>query len=253
MSRFNTQKLQGKVVIVTGGANGIGKETVKLFLAEGAKVVIADYNQSAGITLLEECQQAGFEHVRYVQVDVSNMESVEKLVQSVIEAFSTVDILINNAGITQDAMVAKMTVEQWQRVIDVNLNGVFYCTKAVIPHLIEKGSGKIINTSSIVGCAGNIGQTNYAASKAGVIGMTKTWAKELGRKGITVNAVAPGFIETSMALKVPEKVLSNLVAQIPLHHLGKPSDIAKAYLFLASEDADYVNGTVLEVNGGLSI
>ncbi|MCR8936044.1 3-oxoacyl-ACP reductase FabG [Brevibacillus laterosporus] len=253
MSRINTKKLQDKVVIVTGGANGIGKETVKLFLAEGAKVAIADYNQSAGITLLEECQQAGFKHVRYVQVDVSDIASVEQMVQNVIEAFSTVDILINNAGITQDAMLAKMTVEQWKRVIDVNLNGVFYCTKAVIPHLIEKGAGKIINTSSIVGHAGNIGQTNYAASKAGVIGMTKTWAKELGRKGITVNAVAPGFIETSMALKVPEKVLSNLISQIPLHRLGQPSDIAKAYLFLASDDADYVNGTVLEVNGGLSI
>ena len=174
MSRINMQKLQDKVVIVTGGANGIGKETVKLFLAEGAKVAIADYNQSAGITLLEECQQAGFEHVRYVQVDVSDIASVEQMVQNVIEAFSTVDILINNAGITQNAMLAKMTVEQWQRVIDVNLNGVFYCTKAVIPHLIEKGAGKIINTSSIVGHAGNIGQTNYAASKAGVIGMTKT-------------------------------------------------------------------------------
>ncbi|TPG68268.1 SDR family NAD(P)-dependent oxidoreductase [Brevibacillus laterosporus] len=174
MSLVNMQKLQNKVAIITGGANGIGKETVKLFLAEGAKVVIADYNQSAGITFLEECQQAGFEHVRYVQVDVSDTTSVEQMVHTVIEAFTTVDILINNAGITQDAMLAKMTVEQWQRVIDVNLNGVFYCTKAVIPHLIEKGAGKIINTSSIVGQTGNIGQTNYVASKAGVIGMTKT-------------------------------------------------------------------------------
>ncbi|TPG79971.1 SDR family NAD(P)-dependent oxidoreductase [Brevibacillus laterosporus] len=201
MSLVNMQKLQNKVAIITGGANGIGKETVKLFLAEGAKVVIADYNQSAGITFLEECQQAGFEHVRYVQVDVSDTTSVEQMVHTVIEAFTTVDILINNAGITQDAMLAKMTVEQWQRVIDVNLNGVFYCTKAVIPHLIEKGAGKIINTSSIVGQTGNIGQTNYVASKAGVIGMTKTCGMVL--------------------LMLRQRIASYINKKIPFQHIAR--------------------------------
>ncbi|WP_232698723.1 3-oxoacyl-ACP reductase FabG [Brevibacillus daliensis] len=247
------KRLENKVAIVTGGASGIGRETVMLFLQEGAKVAIADYNEQVGMAFQNELRECGYEHATYVHVDVSDETSVALMVKIVEETFSTIDILINNAGITQDAMLAKMTSDQWHRVIGVNLNGVYFCTKAVIPYLIEKGAGKIINTSSIVGLSGNIGQTNYSATKAGVIGMTKTWAKELGRKGITVNAVAPGFIETSMALQVPEKVLEKMVEQVPLKRLGQPSDIAKAYLYLASSDGDYVNGAVLEVNGGLSI
>ncbi|MCR8644155.1 3-oxoacyl-ACP reductase FabG [Paenibacillus sp. N1-5-1-14] len=247
-------RLAGKVALITGGAGGIGLETVRLFLENGASVAMADFNRNAGKAACEELCAAGYqEHVTFVQVDVSSAESVQLMVENVISHFVTIDILINNAGITQDSMLSKMSIEQWQRVIDVNLNGVFYCTKFVAPHMVKEGSGKIINTSSIVGVHGNIGQTNYAATKAGVIGMTKTWAKELGFKGINVNAVAPGYVETAMVASVPEKVLASMVEKVPLRRLGKPSDIAQAYLYLASDDANYVNGTVLEVNGGLVI
>lgn len=245
-------RLQGKVAVITGGANGIGKQTALVFAREGAKVVIADYDATAGEAVALELLQQGADAM-FAQVDVSNLESVEVMVKAAIDRYGTIDILVNNAGITQDAMLTKMTVAQWKRVIDVNLNGVFYCTRTVAPHMVLKGCGKIINTSSIVGVQGNIGQTNYAATKAGVIGMTKTWAKELGAKGIHVNAVAPGYIETGMVAKVPEKVIGMMIDKVPLHRLGKPADIANAYLFLASEESDYVNGTVLEVNGGLSV
>ncbi|NOV00394.1 3-oxoacyl-ACP reductase FabG [Paenibacillus planticolens] len=247
-------RLKDKVALITGGANGIGRETARLFVSEGALVAIADYDEEAGAEVLQELQAAsGAEQTIFVKVDVSDAESVERMVSTVVERFGTLDILINNAGITRDSMLSKMTLEQWHQVIDVNLNGVFYCTKFAAPHMVGKGRGKIINTSSIVGINGNIGQTNYAATKAGVIGMTKTWAKELGYKGVTVNAVAPGYIETGMVAKVPEKVLQGMMEKVPLRRLGQPQDIAKAYLYLASDDADYVNGTVLEVNGGLVI
>lgn len=249
-------KLAGKVAVVTGGAGGIGFETVRLFLEEGARVAMADFNEEAGATAVRQLVESGAsneENLAFVRVDVSNSDSVQAMAAAVVEKFGTVDILVNNAGITQDAMLSKMTMEQWQRVIDVNLNGVFYCTKFIAPIMTQKGAGKIINTSSIVGVHGNLGQTNYAATKAGVIGMTKTWAKELGFKGVNVNAVAPGFIETAMTAKMPDQVLQSMVDKVPLRRLGSPTDIAKAYLYLASPDSDYVNGTVLEVNGGLSI
>jgi 3-oxoacyl-[acyl-carrier protein] reductase len=245
-------RLSEKVALITGGGNGIGRETSLQFAKEGARVVVADYNVSAGEETVHEIVSAGGEAL-YIQVDVSNHESVEQMAARALEYFGRIDILINNAGITQDSMLSKMTYEQWHNVIDVNLNGVFYCTKVIAPHMVERGNGKIINTSSIVGVHGNLGQTNYAATKSGVIGMTKTWSKELGHKGINVNAVAPGFIETGMVARMPEKALESMLSKIPLHRLGQPSDIAKAYLFLASEDADYINGTVLEVNGGLVI
>lgn len=247
-------RLHKKVALITGGANGIGRETAKLFVAEGAAVAVADYDEAAGAAFVAELEQTGGAgRVMFVKVDVSEAASVESMVAAVVERFGTLDILINNAGITRDSMLSKMTLDQWHQVIDVNLNGVFYCTKYAAPYMVQKGRGKIINTSSIVGVHGNIGQTNYAATKAGVIGMTKTWAKELGHKGVNVNAVAPGYIETGMVAKVPEKVLQQMLDKVPLHRLGRPADIAKAYLYLASDDADYVNGTVLEVNGGLVI
>ena len=170
---------------------------------------------------------------------------------TVVEQHGKIDILINNAGITRDSMLSKMTTEQFQQVINVNLTGVFHCTQAVLPHMAGQGKGKIINTSSVTGTYGNVGQTNYAAAKAGVIGMTKTWAKELARKGINVNAVAPGFTETAMVAEVPEKVIEKMKAQVPMGRLGKPEDIANAYLFLASDESDYVNGHVLHVDGGI--
>jgi 3-oxoacyl-[acyl-carrier protein] reductase len=245
-------RLKDKVTIITGGANGIGRETAITFAREGAKLIIADFDTVSGEELVTQLKEQGVQ-AHFEQVDVSKQESVLQMVAGAINAFGKIDILINNAGITRDAMLKKLTAEQWQQVIDVNLSGVFYCTQAVLPHMLEQESGKIINTSSIVGLNGNLGQTNYAAAKAGLIGMTKTWAKELGRKGINVNAVAPGFIETSMVATVPEKVLNQLIERVPLQRLGKPSDIANAYLYLASAESDYVNGTVLQVDGGVVI
>lgn len=243
-------RLQNKVAIITGGSNGIGWETVNVFLREGAKVAIADYN----IDIAEEKRKAIAQYgdsVGFFQVNVANQESVKEMATAVVEKFGKVDILINNAGITRDALLTKMNVEDFQAVIDVNLTGVFLCTQAVVPFMIDQEYGRIISTSSVSGVYGNPGQTNYAATKAGLIGMTKSWAKEFGRKGITANAVAPGFIETSMVETVPEKVISRIVSTIPLQKLGKPEDIAHAYLFLASDEASYINGTVLHVDGGI--
>ena len=239
-------RLQDKVAIITGAANGIGLEAARVFVKEGAKVVVADYNEAAG----KEAEEAN-PGVVFYQVDVSDRESVDRLVENVIGRFGKIDILINNAGITRDSMLSKMTVDQFQQVINVNLTGVFHCTQAVLPYMAEQGKGKIINTSSVTGTYGNVGQTNYAAAKAGVIGMTKTWAKELARKGINVNAVAPGFTETTMVAEVPKKVIEKMKAQVPMGRLGKPEDIANAYLFLASHESDYVNGHVLHVDGGI--
>ncbi|RXJ00300.1 3-oxoacyl-ACP reductase FabG [Anaerobacillus alkaliphilus] len=243
-------RLQDKVAIVTGGGNGIGRETVLTFTREGAKVVIADFDEQAGTSVLQEVEERGGTAI-FQKVNVADQESVTQLVEKTIETFGTVSILVNNAGITADAMTHKMTPESWQRVIDVNLTGVFYCTQAVLGKMVEEGKGKIINTSSVSGVYGNVGQANYAATKAGVVGMTKTWAKEYGGKGINVNAVAPGFIETAMVAKVPEKVIDKMKAIIPLKRLGSPSDIANAYLYLASDESNYVNGTVLHVDGGI--
>ena len=243
-------RLQDKVAIITGGANGIGFEAARIFAREGAKVAIADFNEEAGKKAEETLKEEG-SHSLFVQVNVADRDSVERMVSTVVDHFGKIDILINNAGITRDAMLSKMDVEHFEQVIDVNLKGVFHCTQAVLPHLVKQGKGKIINTSSVSGAYGNVGQTNYAAAKAGIIGMTKTWAKELGRKGINVNAVAPGFTATSMVETVPEKVIESLKKQIPLGRLGNPADIANAYLYLASDESDYVNGHVLHVDGGI--
>ncbi|MEC0211329.1 3-oxoacyl-ACP reductase FabG [Paenibacillus ehimensis] len=245
-------RLQGKTALITGGAAGIGRETAALFAQEGARVIIADYNKQQGEEAIQALLQKGAD-AHFIEVDVSDSGSVTKMAAEALAQYGAVDVLINNAGITQDRTLAKMTEEEWHRVIQVNLNGVFYCTKALIHSMIERGSGKIISTASIVGVHGNIGQTNYAAAKAGIIGMTKTWAKELGPKGIQANAVAPGFIETGMVANMPEKVVQQMLEKIPLRRLGQPKDVANAYLFLASSESDYVNGTVLEVNGGLVI
>ncbi|HHY72228.1 MAG TPA: 3-oxoacyl-ACP reductase FabG [Bacillus bacterium] len=243
-------RLNGKVAIITGGANGIGRQTVLRFANEGAKVVIADFNEEQGLKVLKEVREGDGIGI-FVKVDVADSKSTKHMVQTALEHYGKIDILINNAGITNDGLLANLTEESWQKVINVNLTGVFNCTKAVIPMMLEQGSGKIINTSSVSGVYGNFGQTNYAAAKAGVIGMTKTWAKELGAKGINVNAVAPGFCDTNMTAQVPEKVMEKIVQQIPLKRLGKAEDIANAYLYLASDEANYVNGTVLHVDGGI--
>lgn len=243
-------RLSGKVAIITGAASGLGSAAAEIFAKEGASVAIADFNEEIGKTRAQELTDQGH-RVAFFQVNVADQDSVNTMVKNVLDMFGRIDILVNNAGITRDAMLAKMSLENFQKVIDVNLTGVFLCTQAVVPTMVAQGSGKIISTSSVSGVYGNIGQTNYAATKAGVVGMTKTWAKELGRKGINVNAVVPGFIETSMTATVPEKILDSIRATIPLGHLGKPEDIANAYLFLASRESDYVNGTTLHVDGGI--
>ena len=243
-------RLKDKVAIITGAANGIGFTAAEIFAKEGAKVAMADFNVEQGEKRAEELRKKGYE-VTFFQVNVAQRSSVDEMVEKVRETYGNISILINNAGITKDAMLSKLPAEDFQAVLDVNLTGVFHCTQAVLPSMIEIGKGRIINTSSVSGVYGNIGQTNYAATKAGVVGMTKTWAKELGRKGINVNAVAPGFIETGMTAKVPEKILDQMKQMVPLARLGKPEDIANAYLFLASDESNYVNGTVLHVDGGI--
>lgn len=243
-------RLDGKVAIITGSASGIGKAAAELFLQQGAKVVIADINADAGKELEKEWQEQGF-GVLFYPLNVAKNDEVEKMVETVMDRFGRIDILINNAGITRDAMLVKMSDEHFSEVIDVNLKGIFYCTKAVAKVMSEQGEGKIINTSSVSGIYGNIGQTNYAAAKAAIVGMTKTWAKELGKKGIQVNAVAPGFTRTTMVEKMPEKILNYMESITSLKRLGEPKDIANAYLFLASDKSDYITGHVLHVDGGI--
>jgi len=241
------KRLDNRVSIVTGGSNGIGKATCKKFASEGAKVVIWDLNEEAGKALAKEIG-GDFEHV-----NTADYDAVEKATTNVISKYSKIDILINNAGITRDATLKKMTPEQWQQVMDVNLTGVFNCGKHVQEFMVEAGYGRIINTSSVVGIYGNFGQTNYVATKAGVIGITKVWARELGRKGITVNAVAPGFIATDMVMAMPEKAIEMMQSKVPTGTLGQPEDIANAYCFFASDEASYINGTTLSVDGGMTV
>ncbi|MFF5995506.1 3-oxoacyl-ACP reductase FabG [Lysinibacillus sp. KU-BSD001] len=243
-------RLQNRVAIITGGASGIGLVAVKKFIDEGAAVVVADFNEEAGKELVASYEQHE-KPILFVQTDTSKRQSVEALVQKAVDTYGKIDILVNNAGITKDAMLHKMTEQQFDDVLNVNLKGVFNCTQAVIPHMIAQGYGKIINTSSVSGVYGNVGQTNYAATKAALIGMTKTWAKELGRKGINVNAVAPGFTLTAMVQKMPEEILTRMESVTALQRLGQPEDIANAYLFLASNESDYITGHVLHVDGGI--
>ncbi|HHV79764.1 MAG TPA: 3-oxoacyl-[acyl-carrier-protein] reductase [Firmicutes bacterium] len=243
-------RLRDKVCIVTGAGRGIGKEIALRFASEGAKVAVCEIDEMTGAATASEIQEKGHEAI-FVKVDVTNRESVKAMVEETTSHYGRIDVLVNNAGITADALLVKMTEEQWDKVIGVNLKGVFNCTQAVAPKMIEQGKGKIINISSVVGLYGNFGQTNYAATKSGVIGMTKTWGKELGRKGINVNAVAPGFIITEMTAKMPQKVLDMMKDKTPLGRLGTPQDVASAVLFLASDESDYVNGAVLSVDGGI--
>ncbi len=244
------KRLENKVAIVTGGAQGIGKATVIKFAQEGAKVLIWDVDDAKGIAFMNELSALGMIS-KFMKVNVAKYDEVENAVKDIVKEYGQIDILVNNAGILRDATLAKMTPEQWQQVIDVNLTGVFNCTKAVAPFMIEKLYGRIINATSVVGLYGNFGQTNYVATKAGVIGMTKVWARELGRKGINVNAIAPGFIATEMVASMPEKVINMMKEKTPLGRLGTPEDIANAYCFLASDEASYINGTVLSVDGGV--
>jgi 3-oxoacyl-[acyl-carrier protein] reductase len=243
-------RLQDKVAIITGGARGIGKATAQIFTREGAKVILWDM-LDAGEETARELRDQGFS-AEFMKLSVTDIPTLEAATQKIVEQYGRIDILINNAGITRDRSLLKMSHEEWNQVIDVNLTGVFNCTKAVVPHMVENKYGRIVCTSSIVGITGNFGQTNYSATKAAIIGMVKTWAKELGKHNITANAVAPGFILTDMTDMIPEEVRNQTIAGIPMKRMGMPEDIANAYLYLASDEASYVNGHTLSVNGGVA-
>jgi len=243
-------RLKDKVAIITGAAGGLGRATALTFAREGAKIVVADVNEEAGKKVVAEILQAGGA-AHFARVNVADPESVNRMVAGTVTQYGKIDILINNAGILADARLVKLEIAQWQRVIEVNLTGVFLCGQAVARVMETQGRGVILNAASVVGLYGNFGQSNYVAAKAGVIGMTKTWARELGKKGIRVNAVAPGFIETDMIKAIPEKVIAMLKEKTPLARMGTPQDIANAYLFLASEEASFITGTVLSVDGGI--
>jgi 3-oxoacyl-[acyl-carrier protein] reductase len=243
--------LKGKVVVITGAGRGIGKATAERFAAEGAKVVIGERDEDTGVAVAKELTSAGHE-ARFVPVDVAERESVQGMFKAAVDAFGRVDVLVNNAGIVADSTLKKMTDEQFDTVVAVNLRGTYMATQEAAALMGEQGDGGVIlNAASVVALYGNFGQTNYVATKAGVIGMTKVWARELGKAGIRVNAVAPGFIETSMTDGIPPKVMETLLAKVPLRRMGAPEDIAAAYCFLASDDGAYITGTVLSVDGGV--
>ena len=239
--------LEGKTAVVTGGASGIGKTVVQSFLDNGANVVVCDMNP----------KEPEFEHgegsgdVLYVVTDVTKADSVRAMVEKAKAKFGKLDILVNNAGITRHGLLIRMKDEDFDAVIDTNLKGVFYCTKAAAKIMMKKRSGRIVNMSSVVGLMGNAGQTNYAAAKAGVLGFSKSAAKELAARGVTVNMVAPGFIDTDMTAVLSDKVKDAMVQEIPMRKMGRPEDVANAVLFLVSDCSSYITGQVVNVDGGM--
>jgi 3-oxoacyl-[acyl-carrier protein] reductase len=243
-------KLAGKVALVTGGAQGIGRAIAFLLARNGADMAVSDINLEKAQDTVKEIEEAG-RRAMAIRVDVANSEEVERMVQTILERFGHIDILVNNAGIARDRLILRMTEEDWDAVLNVNLKGTFNCTKAVVKHMSRQRSGKIVSIASVVGEMGNAGQANYSASKAGVIGFTKTIAREFAQRGINANAIAPGYIETSMTDVLPEKSKEELKRLIPLDRLGRPEDVAEAVLFLVSETSSYITGEVLNVNGGI--
>ncbi len=251
-------RLQGKVTLITGGGAGIGKATALKFAAEGAQVVICDVNEAAGQAAVAELGP----EAAFYKVNVADRAAVQAWADDVVARYGRIDVLVNNAGIVRDnqlvrfkdgQLVKQMPEADFDLVIAINLKGVFNCAQAVAPVMIRQGFGVILNASSVVGLDGNFGQTNYVATKSGVIGMTKVWARELGKFGIRVNAVAPGFTATEILSAMPEKIIEGMVAKTPLGRMGKPEDIANAYLFLASDEASFITGAVLRVDGGLVV
>jgi 3-oxoacyl-[acyl-carrier protein] reductase len=243
-------KLTGRVALVTGAAQGIGKAVALLLARNGADIIVSDINLEKAEETANEIKSIGRKALA-VKGDVANWNDVERMVEVILEKFAKIDILVNNAGITRDKLILRMTEEDWDAVLDVNLKGTFHCTKAVVRHMAKQRSGKIVNIASVVGEMGNAGQANYSASKAGVIGLTKTIAREFAQRGININAIAPGYIETPMTEALPEKAKEELKRLIPMERLGKPEDVAEAVLFLVSEESSYITGQVLNVNGGI--
>jgi 3-oxoacyl-[acyl-carrier protein] reductase len=245
-------RLKDKVAIITGATGGIGMATAHKFAREGARVVIGDLDAGRVEAARAELAGTGAQAIG-VRLDVTDADSIAAMVAAVRSQWGRIDCLVNNAGITLDARLVKMTAEQFDRVVNVNLKGVFLCTQAVAGPMIEQGSGVILNASSVVGLYGNFGQTNYAATKAGLIGITKTWARELGPKGVRVAVVCPGFVATPILDTIPPAVMEKMVEKVPLGRLGKPEEIANVYAFLASDEASYINGAVIEVSGGIAL
>jgi len=243
-------ELLGKVALVTGAAQGIGRAIALLLAQKGADIVVSDINLEKAEETAREIEAIG-RRAMAIRADVANTNDVERMVEAILERFGQIDILVNNAGITRDKLILRMTEEDWDAVLNVNLKGTFNCTKAVVRHMSKQRRGKIVNIASVVGEMGNVGQANYSASKAGVIGFTKTIAREFAQRGINVNAIAPGYIETPMTEVLPEKVKEELRRMIPMERLGRSEDVAEAVLFLVSEASRYITGQVLNVNGGI--
>jgi 3-oxoacyl-(acyl-carrier-protein) reductase len=242
-------RLQGKSAVVTGAGRGIGQGIALKLAAEGAKVVVSDISEENGSATVAKIREAGGEAM-FIQGNIAARSDAEQIMKTAVETFGTLDILVNNAGINRDTMLHKMTDEQWDQVIEVNLTGTFYCLRAAASIMREKEYGRIINIAS-ASWLGNIGQANYAASKAGVVGLTKTAARELAKKGITVNAICPGFIDTDMTRGVPDKVWDIMVSKVPMGRAGKPEDVANMIAFLASDEASYITAEVINVGGGM--
>jgi len=243
-------ELEGKVALITGGAQGIGKATALLLASRGADVAVSDINIHGAVETVKEVEGLGRRGLA-LEGDVSNPADAENVVAKTVEQLGGIDILVNNAGIARDRLLLRMTEEDWDAVLNVNLKGTFNCTKAAVKYMIKRKSGKIVNIASVVGEMGNAGQANYPASKAGVIGLTKSIAREYAQRGINVNAIAPGYVETPMTEALPEKVKEELRGQIPMARLGRPLDVANAVHFLVSEASSYITGQVLNVNGGI--
>ena len=242
---------ENKVALITGATRGIGKEIALELAANGFDIAVNYRNEQAGMEELKKEIEKNNVRCEFVKADVANFEDCESMVKETIEKFGKIDVLVNNAGITKDGLIMRMKKEDFESVIDVNLTGTFNVTRNVIPHMLKQRSGRIINVSSVVGVAGNAGQTNYSASKAGIIGFTKSLAKEVASRNILVNAIAPGFIDTDMTSVLSDAVEEGINAQIPLKRMGTPKEVAKVVKFLSSEDSSYVTGQVINIDGGM--
>lgn len=245
-------KLEGRVSLITGSAQGIGKEIAVTLAQAGSDIVVCDVNLEAAQATQKEIEALG-RRALSIKVDVTNLKEVEEMVNLILDKFSKIDILINNAGITRDNLILRMSEEDWDKVLSVNLKGAFNCIKVLSRHMIKKRYGKIVNMASVIGIMGNAGQANYAASKGGLIALTKSLAKELASRNINVNAVAPGFIQTAMTAKLPEEYRQQMLNVIPLGKFGVPADVAKTCLFLVSPESDYITGQVIVVDGGMTM